>query len=295
MSAPTRVDLAAPLRAAGAVGWVHAVDIDTGREVGLEPDRRVAVSSVVKLPLLVAFFRQADAGRLDPARPCAVPVAGRTAGITGVSLFADAATISLRDLALLMITISDNAAADLVFDAVGVAEVQAEMRAIGLSGIAVRESLHEMFDALRDDSGGVGPLDASARLADPELRSQLRMLDPERSNSASPRDLTGLLRAIWRDEAATPAACASMRRMLGLQVWPHRLASGFPYDDVRVSGKTGTLPTMRHEIGVVEYPDGGRYAVAVLTQAAAIAATQPQVDAAIGSVARAAVERLRAP
>jgi beta-lactamase class A len=120
------------------------------------------------------------------------------------------------------------------------------------------------------------------------------MLDPKRSNSATPRALTSLLCAIWRDEAASPASCDAMRRMLGFQVWPHRLASGFPYDDVRVSGKTGTLPTMRHEIGVVEYPDGGRYAVAVLTQSASTAATQPAVDAAIGTVGRAAVEHLRA-
>ncbi len=84
-----------------------------------------------------------------------------------------------------------------------------------------------------------------------------------------------------------------MRRMLDFQVWPHRLASGFPYDDIRVSGKTGTLPTMRHEIGVVDYPDGGRYAVAVLTQAASTAAIQPRVDAAIGIVGGLAVEALR--
>ena len=119
------------------------------------------------------------------------------------------------------------------------------------------------------------------------------MLDPRRSSSAPPRELTALLGAIWRDEAASPAACAQMRRALGLQVWPHRLSAGFPYDDVRVSGKTGSLPTLRHEIGVVEYPDGGRYAAAVLTRSALPTPTQPLADAAIGTVARMAVEHLR--
>jgi beta-lactamase class A len=265
------------LRAAGATGWVHALDIDSGAQVGLDPDRRVAIASLAKVALLVALHRRADAGALDLRTPCTVPVEGRTLGFTGVSLFADEATISLRDLALLMITVSDNAAADVVFESVGVAVVQEELRALGLAGIAVRETLAESYAALVLD-------DEAARA---------RMLDPERSNSATPRELTALLRAIWRDEAATPESCAAMRRMLSLQVWPHRLASGFPSDDVRVSGKTGTLPTMRHEIGVVEYPDGGRYAVAVLTQTASTAATQPRADAAIGAVARLAVERLR--
>jgi beta-lactamase class A len=185
-----------------------------------------------------------------------------------------------------MITISDNAAADVVFDAVGVAAVQEEMRALGLPGIAIRETLRDLSAAM-----GEGP----ERLADAGERARRRLLDPARGNSATPRDLTALLRAMWRDEAASPEACASMRRMMGFQVWPHRLASGFPFEDVRVSGKTGSLPTMRHEIGVVEYPDGGRYAIAVLTQTASPAAAQPQADAAIGAVARLAVERLRAP
>jgi beta-lactamase class A len=78
-----------------------------------------------------------------------------------------------------------------------------------------------------------------------------------------------------------------------LQVWPHRLASGFPFDDVRVAGKTGTLPTVRNEIGVVEYPDGGRYAVAVCTRSASTAFTLPAADAVIGTAARLAVEHLR--
>jgi beta-lactamase class A len=50
---------------------------------------------------------------------------------------------------------------------------------------------------------------------------------------------------------------------------------------------------MRHEIGVVEDPDGGRYAVAVLTQTGSPAPTQPRADAAIGAVGRTAVELLR--
>lgn len=80
-----------------------------------------------------------------------------------------------------------------------------------------------------------------------------------------------MLQLIWDDAAAPAEACAEARRVLGLQVWPHRLASGFAdLDEVRTSGKTGTLvPTIRNEVGVVEYPDGGRYAV--IGQAARLA------------------------
>lgn len=103
--------------------------------------------------------------------------------------------------------------------------------------------------------------------------------------------MTALLGAVWRDEACAPEHGAAIRRLLALQVWPHRLASGFPFDDVRGAGKTGTLPTLRHEVGVVEYPDGGRYAVAVFTRTPDTAATLP---AAVGTAARIAVDALRA-
>ena len=74
---------------------------------------------------------------------------------------------------------------------------------------------------------------------------------------------------------------------------PQRLASGFP-DDV-VAGKTGTLPGIRNEIGVVERADGTRVAVAVFTRSDSPVAALPQADRAIGTAARIAADALRAP
>lgn len=84
-----------------------------------------------------------------------------------------------------------------------------------------------------------------------------------------------------------------MRDTLGKQPWTHRLASGFPYDDVTVSGKTGTFGSMRHEAGVVELADGSAYTAVVFTQAARADSRLPRADAVIGAAARTAVEELR--
>jgi beta-lactamase class A len=77
-----------------------------------------------------------------------------------------------------------------------------------------------------------------------------------------------------------------------LQVWPHRLSSAFG-DGFQLGAKTGTLPTIRNEAGVVEHPDGRRYAVAVFTRAASATRHQPAADASIGTAARIAIEHLR--
>lgn len=285
----------AAFRAAGVTGHLHAADIDTGREIGVRPDEPVVLASVFKVPLLVAFHRQAAAGLLDPTEAVTVRPEDRSAGPTGISALLDEVRMSLRDLACLMITVSDNAAADVLLDRVGLAAVNETAARLGLPRTHVDGGGRDLYDAMLSDGGVDSFAELWARLDEPGVLGRLRGLDPARTSRSTPREMTRLLGLVWRDEAAPPDGCAAMRRLFGLQVWPHRLSSGFPFDDVLVSGKTGTLLTVRNEVGVVEYPDGGRYAVAVFTRSSLPIAALPRADAVIGTSARMAVEALRAP
>jgi beta-lactamase class A len=257
------------LEDANAHGWLHALDIDTGRAVGFRADDPVVTASVAKLPIMVALWREADAGRLDLTEQITASPASRTPGGTGLSAMLDPLQISLRDLAYLALAVSDNASADAVIARLGLDAVNRTLHELDLPGTAV---IHSMADL---------QLDAA------------QVLDPLRTNHSTAAETTKLLAAIWKDEAARPESCADLRRLLGLQVWPHRLSSGFPAVDIQVSGKTGTLRSMRHEVGVVEYPDGGRYAVAVFTQSQSLAPHQPHLDHAIGRVGHLLITQLR--
>ena len=280
--------------AAGVRGWLHAVDIeDPTREVCLGAGETVALASVFKVPLLVALHRAADEGRLRLDSPVRVGTA-RTSGPTGLGVMSDEAELSLRDLALLMVTVSDNAAADAVLDHVGLDAVRRAVADLGLVATEVVASSGALNTALTDDLVRSGRGLARA-LADPGAASAFRVFDPEVSNRSTPRDMTTLLSRIWRDEAASAEACEEMRRLLRLQVCRHRLASGFPSDDVVVAAKSGTLLDMRSEVGVVELPDGGRYAVAVFTRAQRPDRSPHAADAAIGEAARRAIDHLHPP
>jgi beta-lactamase class A len=280
-------DLGALFGAAGVTGWLHAADLRTGREIGLGSDEPLPTASMFKVPLLVEFCRQADAGAIDPASRVTVGPADRVSGPTGLSAMLDDVTISLRDLAYLMIAVSDNTAADTLLGRVGFDAVNGMLAGFGLTGTRVWQSVRRSYESMAEDTGHGWPY------VDPDDIARLGVLDPARSNRSTPREMAALFGLIWRDEAASPASCAWMRGVLNLQVWPHRLASGFPYDDVEVSGKTGTFPTLRNEAGVVEYPDGGQYAVAVFTRSFSTAVNQPRADAVIGTAARMAVDHLR--
>jgi beta-lactamase class A len=247
---------------AGATGSLHAVDLDHGGEIAVDADAPAVMASVFKLAVLAELYRAADAGLLELHERLVVHGDGQT--LTGIAQLRDPVEMSLRDLAQSMITISDCAAADAVFDHLGEAAINANLTRLGLQATVVSGCCRDMLAAAEDELA-----------------------------RTTARDMTRLLAAIWRDAAASPGACAEMRRMLGLQVWSHRLASGFPSDAIRVSGKTGTWPGVRNEVGVVEYADGGRYAVAVFTATERRTATLPEVDHVIGTAARIAVDALR--
>ncbi|MEO3871239.1 serine hydrolase [Nonomuraea sp. B12E4] len=284
MSAP---DFDTLFRTAGVTGWLYAADIDSGREIAHGADESLPTASMFKVALLVEFCRQADAGLLDPASRVTVAGGAREHGPTGIAVMLDDVTISLRDMAYLMIAVSDNRSADVLLDRVGCEAINAMLDTFGLHGTRITQSCAAMNRSMGEDTGHGWPY------LDPDDIARLGVLDPARTNRSTPREMARLFRLIWQDEAASPAMCAWMRGVFKLQVWPHRLASGFPYDDVAVGGKTGTMPTLRCEAGVVEYPDGRNYAVSVFTRSFSTALNQPRADAVIGTAARMAVDHLR--
>jgi beta-lactamase class A len=280
---------------AGVQGWLHAVELAAteGPELALSADDPVVMSSVFKLPVLVAFCRAVDAGDVDPRTALTVTPNKRTVGPTGLSILLDPVTMSLRDLVSSMITVSDNAAADAVLELLGFPRVAATLAALGLSHTRVDRSAASMFDELREELG-VADLPATfALLADHDRPVSPRAYDPVLSSSTTARDMTALLGALWRDTAASPQQCAFARRLLGQRIMRTRLAAGFPFDDVRTSGKTGTLGALRHEVGVVEYPDEPPVAIAVFTHAARVDQNLPSAEAVIGEAAHLAVTALR--
>lgn len=285
-TAPTRraaTRVTAAFADAGVTGQLHALDIDSGASMSVGADRLAPTASLHKVCLLATLYREAAGGRLDRTRQIDITAAERTPGLSGIAVMRDAVRLSLRDLATLVVAVSDNAAADVLWREIGFGTVNRAMAELGLPDTVAVHDMAAIRDVLR----------AHPDLTDPTTLAQVSVLNPVLTNRSTPRQLAELFAAVWRDEVCAGDLGAELRSLLGLQAWSHRMASGFPFDDVRVSGKTATLPTLRHEAGVVEYPDGGRYAVAVFTRAASTAAILPAADAVIGSAARIAVDALR--
>lgn len=204
-------------------GWLHVVGIEGDAEVDVGADTPVALASVFKLPVLVALHRAAESGTLDLQERIRVPAATRTPGVTGLAALCDDAELSLRDLAQLMITLSDNAAADAVVDRVGLDAVARTLDELGLHHTRVEHACRDMRAALADDLARTGTSLARA-LGDPTALASLRVLDPAITNHSTPREMTALLAPSGgtKPQAATPARpCAgSSPSRSGPTGWP---------------------------------------------------------------------------
>ncbi|MEV6257595.1 serine hydrolase [Nocardia sp. NPDC051911] len=279
-------------RTVGVEGWVHARCVECGAEAGVRADEPVVLASVVKVPLVLEFARQVAAGQLDPADRVRARAADRLGGV-GTAGCADDVEFSLRDAAYFALTVSDNTAADLLFDRVGLDNVRSLLRELGLAATRVVGPPRTVVQSMAEDIGAADAAEFARRFPalDAEQVLRTRALDPLRTTASTPREMARLLSMIARDEAGAPEACRWVRDLMRQQVNWYRLAAAFP-PDVQVWAKTGTLPGVRNEVGVVEYPDGKRYAVAVFTRAATLAQRLPEVDRAIGAAAVEAIGRI---
>ncbi|HUV33282.1 MAG TPA: serine hydrolase, partial [Candidatus Desulfaltia sp.] len=152
-----------------AVIGLHSVSLsDPDDELSLNADEVFPTASIIKMPVLVEFYRQAEEGALDPGEVRALEEGDKVGG-SGVLQHLRAGTtgLTLEDYARLMINLSDNTATNVVIDLVGVDNVNRLLQGLG-------------FDL--------------TRLV---RKMQAKGLDPDRvENLSTPMELTGLMEAI---------------------------------------------------------------------------------------------------
>lgn len=271
--------------------------------VGVELHDAVTPASVMKVQVALTALTEIHEGRLDESATVWLDESNRTPGPVGMSLFEDPVRMSVRDLIVMMMTISDNVATDALIDLVGLEAVNATADRLGLTGTLVASSLRQMLDAMATDAGFADYAHLARHdpsVDGPPSEEDVRRavaassaLDPHRGSRTTPADMVGLLQALWTDAAGPSAVCARLRRLMAQQLTRHRIASGFGPGFAVAAKSGGLMGIVRNEVGVVTDPDGAAYAVAVFTRRPATSTVDPaQIDTAIGVVAKDLVKQL---
>jgi beta-lactamase class A len=212
----------------GRVGTV-VVDIQTGASASLDAEQAFPAASLFKLPLLVEILAEEDRGQLDADRPLEIRPEDWTDG-SGVLQARVGDRLTVRELTRLMIQDSDNIAALVLLDAVGVSTTNATAERLGLR--ATR---------LVDHRGGE---------------------TGEHTTSAA--DMAQLLVGLASGQVINEHVSEAALALLELKQSVAWLGDGLPFW-VKVAHKWGDLPQARNDAGVVFTPRGS-YIVVVLTE-----------------------------
>lgn len=217
----------------GVLG-VAILDVNSGQKMLLHADEAFPQASSIKIAVLAELYRQAQQGRLkltdlytvqaSDLVPDSNIMGGLTPGITRVTL---------RDLATMMVAVSDNSATNVLIDRVGMENVNALLDSLGLSNTRLRR---KMMD--------------------------LKAASEGRENISTPGEMMILLEDLYRGKVLNKELTDDFFKMLST----HK-SSFIPRDlpeSVRVANKPGELEGVRNDSGVV-FMENRPYVICVMT------------------------------
>lgn len=252
---------------------VYAEHLPTGRTVAVRADEPMNTLSVIKIPVMVQAYRDAEAGRLDlDARHRIVPEEVRR-GSGLLQTFAVGLEPTLRDLITQMIITSDNTATDILIGVVGQDRVNALLAEHGYEQTRLLRTTGDLFRETWIDTDP-----ALASLSDREVyergfpsdegaaaRSFALEGDSTRwLGRTTAREMTRLLTQLERGELAGPASTREMLGILRAQLYSSRLPQRMR-GKAAVAHKTGDWPPHAgNDVGILYY-EGGPTVVSVFT------------------------------
>ena len=217
------MDVFAPARAALAslTGEAGAFVSDTdGRALFCEnEDELFAAASVIKLPLVMTLYADAVQGRLDLDER--VPVGDRVDGSGVLRHVRDVDRLSLRDLAMLAIIVSDNTATNRLIERIGIERVGERLRQWGCSKTRLSRKMYDFEAAKRGHE-----------------------------NVMTARESVSLLLRLQRGECEDRATSDAVLAVLEQCQDRTMLLRYLPYG-TKVPHKTGTLDESRNDAAIV--------------------------------------------
>jgi len=217
----------------GVMG-VAMEDLTTGDHYFLHEDDVFAQASSIKITVLANLYLQVQQGKLKLTDPYTVQssdlvldsdiMGGLTPGVT---------RLTLRDLATMMVAVSDNSATNVLIDRVGMPNVNTMLDSLGLTHTRLRR---KMMDLQAAKEG--------------------------RENISTPHEMMTLLDAIYRGKVLNKESTADFFTMLSTNK-----DSWIPRDlpaDLKIANKPGALEAVRNDSGIV-FVEGRPYVICMMT------------------------------
>jgi beta-lactamase class A len=222
---------------------LYAKHLETGREFALEPDTRVRTASTIKLPILCALESLTATGKVQWYERIVMRAADKVSGSGVMRALDDGTELTVRNLAVLMIVVSDNTATNLILDRVTPDAVNEYLDTIGLT----------QTRANRKIAGAATPSWSRAGQIEDNKRFGLGV--------STPREMVRLLELLHQGRIVSAEASAHVLDVLKMQQVKAAIGRHAPRDWT-VASKSGTLDALRSDVGIV-YTKSGPIALAI--------------------------------
>jgi beta-lactamase class A len=223
----------------GVLG-VAIEDLTTGQKVLLHEDEVFPQASSIKIAVLAELYHQAQLSAEGASAKAKLTdlYTVRTADLVADSDIMQGLTPSVtrvtnRDLATMVVAVSDNSATNVLIDRVGMQNVNALMDSLGLTHTRLRR---KMMDVKAASEG--------------------------RENVSTPREMMSLLEQIYRGKVLNAEMTQDFLKILSTHKdsWiPRELPDG-----TRIANKPGSLEGVRNDSGIV-FADNRPYIISVMT------------------------------
>lgn len=278
----------------GEIG-VSALDLTTGAQLSVKGGTRFPMASAVKVAIAATYLAGVDEGRWTLATLHTLDEAMRVRsdGITDTLPHAGVA-LSGANLIELSLTVSDNTATDMLLRAVGgPAAVTKWLQGQGISGQRVDRTIarllidasgHTPDPALADGPALATFMPVEPWKSDDEKWPVSAAFDADPRDSSTPDAMVALLARLHGGKALKSASTRFLFDVLArCKTGAKRVKALLPAG-TKWAHKTGTLPGVSNDVGVLTLPNGHQLAVAVLSHGIADPAVRDTKLAEIGRI-----------
>jgi beta-lactamase class A len=251
----------APVKGFDGVIGVSVKNLVTCEHAELNGDRLFPSASTFKVPVIVEFFRQVERGMVSLDEKHVLRESDKVPGSGILKELSEGMQVSYRDLLNLMMIVSDNTATDIVVEKVGFENINAMLDSFELYKTRVvkycRDILFDLLDLnhLSREERTIKVFRDASKGADYRGSWSLNVDD---NDVTTPTEMNKLFEFIQFGKAASRESCDMMLEIMNrCQTGQYRIPKYIPSSKVNLIRKTGSLPGIRNDVGIVELHDTG--------------------------------------
>jgi beta-lactamase class A len=227
---------------------LYAKNLKTGRDLAIGADTRVRTASTIKLPILCTLESLVARGSVRWDERIVLKPEDKVTGSGVLGSLADGTDLTVRNLATLMIIVSDNTATNLILDRISADAVNTYLDSIGITTTRSNRKV-------RGDGAQLQPPSGWSKAGRLEENSRYGL------GVSTPRDMVTLLTMLYQGRIVSSAASTDVLDIMKRQQVRGGIARHAP-DDLVIASKSGSLDALRSDIGIV-YSAGGPIAMAI--------------------------------